>query len=90
MYRAVVIKTNRVGHMFRSKKNYQKFKGNFPYSFPKGNEASKNKWRLAEVWLDQEFREKCFEKKYGKRSNSLDIGDLSGEFPFALTLALAT
>jgi polypeptide N-acetylgalactosaminyltransferase len=69
---------SRVGHMFRV--HYQKFKENFPYSFPggAGNIVSKNKARVVEVWFD-EYKPKFYQSLFHQDElpENFDIGDIS-------------
>ena len=38
----------------------------------------RNSRRVAEVWLDQKFKNECFYKALGRTSSAHQIGDLQG------------
>ena len=73
--RVEIIPCSRVGHVYRSPKNYQKWKDNFPYSFPKGAGVTveHNNARLAKVWLEEPFLQRYYRRAPNSARMNLDV-----------------
>jgi hypothetical protein len=52
----VIVPCSRVGHLFHSESQYKRWEDNHPFSFPDGGAGptvGRNRYRVAEVWLDE-------------------------------------